>query len=123
MNNEWLNAYVLHRRPYRETSYIVDFFTLEEIHKNSCADFKIGITLPNNEVHLLVECSHFQTTRDGTALGALITLIRVKIPGLSNLALYKILLDDSKPYQRPVSAGLFILLEEWKKEVAIYMAR
>lgn len=30
MNNEWLNAYVLHRRPYRETSYIVDFFTLEE---------------------------------------------------------------------------------------------
>ncbi|HAD89981.1 MAG TPA: DNA repair protein RecO, partial [Alteromonas macleodii] len=27
MNNEWLNAYVLHRRPYRETSYIVDFFT------------------------------------------------------------------------------------------------
>ena len=30
MNNEWLTAYVLHRRPYRETSYIVDFFTLEE---------------------------------------------------------------------------------------------
>jgi len=30
MNNGWLNAYVLHRRPYRETSYIVDFFTLEE---------------------------------------------------------------------------------------------
>ncbi|BFT29224.1 DNA repair protein RecO [Alteromonas sp. D210916BOD_24] len=30
MNNQWLNAYVLHRRPYRETSYIVDFFTLEE---------------------------------------------------------------------------------------------
>ena len=30
MNNVWLNAYVLHRRPYRETSYIVDFFTLEE---------------------------------------------------------------------------------------------
>ncbi|MEC8417605.1 MAG: recombination protein O N-terminal domain-containing protein, partial [Pseudomonadota bacterium] len=30
MNDEWLNAYVLHRRPYRETSYIVDFFTLEE---------------------------------------------------------------------------------------------
>ena len=30
MNTEWLNAYVLHRRPYRETSYIVDFFTLEE---------------------------------------------------------------------------------------------
>ncbi len=30
MNNEWLNAYVLHRRPYRETSYIVDFFTFEE---------------------------------------------------------------------------------------------
>lgn len=30
MNNDWLNAYVLHRRPYRETSYIVDFFTLEE---------------------------------------------------------------------------------------------
>ena len=30
MNNEWLNAYVLHRRPYRETSYIVDFFSLEE---------------------------------------------------------------------------------------------
>lgn len=30
MNNEWLNAYVLHRRPYREASYIVDFFTLEE---------------------------------------------------------------------------------------------
>ncbi len=25
----WLNAYVLHRRPYRETSFIVDFFTLE----------------------------------------------------------------------------------------------
>lgn len=30
MNNEWLTAFVLHRRPYRETSYIVDFFTLEE---------------------------------------------------------------------------------------------
>ncbi len=25
----WLNACVLHRRPYRETSYLVDFFTLE----------------------------------------------------------------------------------------------
>ncbi|MDC8830039.1 DNA repair protein RecO [Alteromonas gilva] len=25
----WLNAYVLHRRPYRETSFIVDFFSLE----------------------------------------------------------------------------------------------
>lgn len=30
MNDEWLTAFVLHRRPYRETSYIVDFFTLEE---------------------------------------------------------------------------------------------
>ena len=30
MNNEWLTAFVLHRRPYRETSYIVDFFTLQE---------------------------------------------------------------------------------------------
>ncbi|NDW21794.1 DNA repair protein RecO [Alteromonas hispanica] len=30
MNTDWLTAYVLHRRPYRETSYIVDFFTLEE---------------------------------------------------------------------------------------------
>jgi DNA repair protein RecO (recombination protein O) len=30
MNNEWLTAFVLHRRPYRETSYIVDFFSLEE---------------------------------------------------------------------------------------------
>ena len=29
MANSWLNAYVLHRRPYRETSFIVDFFTLE----------------------------------------------------------------------------------------------
>ncbi|MCW8090472.1 DNA repair protein RecO [Alteromonas sp. ASW11-130] len=27
--SEWLNACVLHRRPYRETSYLVDFFTLE----------------------------------------------------------------------------------------------
>ncbi len=26
---EWLNACILHRRPYRETSYLVDFFTLE----------------------------------------------------------------------------------------------
>ncbi|QJR80268.1 DNA repair protein RecO [Alteromonas pelagimontana] len=26
---QWLQAYVLHRRPYRETSYIVDCFTLE----------------------------------------------------------------------------------------------
>ncbi|WP_018982762.1 DNA repair protein RecO [Salinimonas chungwhensis] len=25
----WLSAYILHRRPYRETSYLVDFFTLE----------------------------------------------------------------------------------------------
>ncbi|MCW8109431.1 DNA repair protein RecO [Alteromonas ponticola] len=25
----WLNACILHRRPYRETSYLVDFFTLE----------------------------------------------------------------------------------------------
>jgi DNA repair protein RecO (recombination protein O) len=30
MNNEWLTAFVLHRRAYRETSYIVDFFTLEQ---------------------------------------------------------------------------------------------
>ncbi|GGF68571.1 DNA repair protein RecO [Alteromonas lipolytica] len=29
MQNNWLNAFVLHRRPYRETSFIVDFFTLE----------------------------------------------------------------------------------------------
>jgi DNA repair protein RecO (recombination protein O) len=29
MVNPWLNAYVLHRRPYRETSFIVDFFSLE----------------------------------------------------------------------------------------------
>lgn len=29
MIQNWLNAYVLHRRPYRETSFIVDFFTLE----------------------------------------------------------------------------------------------
>ncbi|MBU2977663.1 DNA repair protein RecO [Alteromonas sp. C1M14] len=28
-NNEWLDTYVLHRRPYRETSYIVDFFSLQ----------------------------------------------------------------------------------------------
>lgn len=28
--SEWLDAYVLHRRPYRETSYIVDFFTLQQ---------------------------------------------------------------------------------------------
>ena len=26
---EWLDGFVLHRRPYRETSYIVDFFTLQ----------------------------------------------------------------------------------------------
>lgn len=25
----WITAFVLHRRPYRETSYLVDFFTLE----------------------------------------------------------------------------------------------
>jgi len=30
MNNDWLTAIVLHRRAYRETSYIVDFFTLEQ---------------------------------------------------------------------------------------------
>lgn len=30
MNNDWLSAFVLHRRAYRETSYIVDFFTLEQ---------------------------------------------------------------------------------------------
>ena len=30
MNNDWLTAFVLHRRAYRETSYIVDFFTLEQ---------------------------------------------------------------------------------------------
>ena len=29
MNNDWLEGYVLHRRPYRETSYIVDFFSLQ----------------------------------------------------------------------------------------------
>ncbi|NVK54555.1 MAG: DNA repair protein RecO [Alteromonadaceae bacterium] len=29
MLQSWLNAYVLHRRPYRETSFIVDFFSLE----------------------------------------------------------------------------------------------
>lgn len=29
MVQSWLNAYVLHRRPYRETSFIVDFFCLE----------------------------------------------------------------------------------------------
>lgn len=28
-NNDWLDTYVLHRRPYRETSYIVDFFSLQ----------------------------------------------------------------------------------------------
>ncbi|NMH60431.1 DNA repair protein RecO [Alteromonas ponticola] len=27
--SSWLSACVLHRRPYRETSYLVDFFTLE----------------------------------------------------------------------------------------------
>ena len=26
---DWSDAYVLHRRPYRETSYIVDFFSLQ----------------------------------------------------------------------------------------------
>lgn len=30
MNNEWLNVYVLYRCFYREISYIVDFFILEE---------------------------------------------------------------------------------------------
>ena len=30
MNNDWLSAFVLHRRAYRETSYIVDFFTQEQ---------------------------------------------------------------------------------------------
>jgi len=30
MNNDWLTAFVLHRRSYRETSYIVDFFTQEQ---------------------------------------------------------------------------------------------
>lgn len=29
MRNEWLTGYVLHRRSYRETSFLVDFFTLE----------------------------------------------------------------------------------------------
>lgn len=29
MHQNWLNAHVLHRRPYRETSFIVDFFTAE----------------------------------------------------------------------------------------------
>lgn len=29
MNDDWLHGFVLHRRPYRETSVIVDFFTLE----------------------------------------------------------------------------------------------
>jgi len=28
-NQVWLHAYVLHRRPYRETSYLVDVFTQE----------------------------------------------------------------------------------------------
>lgn len=30
MTPNWLNAYVLHRRPYRETSFLVDFFTYEQ---------------------------------------------------------------------------------------------
>ena len=29
MANHWLNAYVLHRRPYRETSVIAELFTRE----------------------------------------------------------------------------------------------
>ncbi|MCU7553118.1 DNA repair protein RecO [Alteromonas sp. ASW11-19] len=29
-NAVWHHAFVLHRRPYRETSYLIDFFTLEQ---------------------------------------------------------------------------------------------
>ena len=55
-----------------------------------------GILAPNNEVHLVDECSHFDMVRSQTILSHLILARKSRVPPISSLSIYNSILDDKK---------------------------
>ena len=77
-----------------------------------CLD--LGLIHTNNEVHLVVECSHFQAIRDLTIIQELIMPLK---PYHDSVYIYKYLMDDTRTFCFDVRRGLAMIYEKWKTDI------
>ena len=79
---------------------------------------KSGIVMPNNEIHLLVECDHFDMSRKKSIIARLVLGMKNIPSPMTNVSIYKSILDDNKTYRKEVSEGLLILFCQWENDIA-----
>ena len=76
---------------------------------------EMGIQVGNNDIHLVIECPSFQCFRDSSSIRILLTSFKAVSP---NFQLYRLLLNDTKPYHRIVRKGLMTFISKWKNDIS-----
>ena len=95
------------------------FPTLKGFFSKECVFcLKKGDHFPNNEIHLAIDCQHFEMTRLQTCLATIIGPLKNCTPPVGSPAIFKYILDDRKPYQKQISQGLLTLFTKWEDEIA-----
>ena len=89
--------------------------TLSGFHSKSCPFcLRNGIDSPNNEIHLLIECNHFEASRKKSIISRLILGMKSVSAPMTNASMYRSILDDTKPYRKEVCDGLLTLFSQWE---------
>ena len=84
--------------------------TLKGFYAKECIFcLNTGQHFPNNEIHLAIDCQHFEQICLQTCLAAIIGPMRNCIPPVASPTIFKHILDDQKPYQKQVSQSLLAL--------------
>ena len=73
----------------------------------------------NNEVHLVVECPHFEEIRNMIILGTIINCLRTSRQNLSSVCIYRFILNDQVPFttQKAVRKTLTNMYHQWNVSV------